>query len=101
MTAQALGHIAYALCRSLEEAYDAAGDSSKFKNRIYMRTKSRRWSAMRTGASKVSKVIRGFAVLAGLLTVAITLIAHHGHASYDDEAVTLKGTVKAWRWTNP
>jgi Family of unknown function (DUF6152) len=59
---------------------------------------------MRTKAIKVIKVIeviRGFALLVGLLTVSIPLVAHHGNASYDDKVVTLKGTVTEWRWINP
>ena len=56
---------------------------------------------MRTNAIKVVKVIRGFAVLVGLLTVSIPSIAHHGNASYDDKVVTLRGTVTEWRWINP
>src|SRR5579864_5337376 len=66
-----------------------------------MRITGLRWSAMRTNAIKVVKVIRGFAVLVGLLTVSIPLMAHHGNASYDDKVVTLKGTVTEWRWINP
>jgi Family of unknown function (DUF6152) len=40
-------------------------------------------------------------VVVGLLAVSIPLFAHHGNASYDGKAVTIKGTVTAWLWTNP
>jgi Family of unknown function (DUF6152) len=39
------------------------------------------------------------------LAVAVCLVpsafAHHGNAAYDNKAVTLKGIVVEWRWTNP
>ena len=42
-----------------------------------------------------------FAVAIGLL-ISIPLAAHHGGATlYTDRMVTLKGTVKAWLWSNP
>jgi hypothetical protein len=37
----------------------------------------------------------------GLLIVAAPVSAHHGNASYDGKAVTIKGTVTAWLWANP
>ena len=40
-------------------------------------------------------------MLAGLLTVSVSLFAHHGNASYDNKEVTVKGTVTKWLWTNP
>jgi hypothetical protein len=36
-----------------------------------------------------------------LLTVSVSLFAHHGNAAYEAKTVTLKGTVTAWLWTNP
>lgn len=36
-----------------------------------------------------------------LLVVSLPLFAHHGNAGYDSKAVTLKGTVTDWLWTNP
>jgi Family of unknown function (DUF6152) len=35
------------------------------------------------------------------LIVALPVLAHHGNAIYESKAVTLKGTVTAWLWTNP
>lgn len=40
-------------------------------------------------------------MLAGLLTVTVSLFAHHGNASYENREVTVKGTVTKWLWTNP
>jgi hypothetical protein len=37
----------------------------------------------------------------GLLIVIAPALAHHGNASYDGKAVTIKGTVTAWLWANP
>jgi hypothetical protein len=37
----------------------------------------------------------------GLLIVVAPVFAHHGNASYDGKAVTIKGTVTAWLWANP
>lgn len=42
-----------------------------------------------------------FAVALGLL-LSVPLAAHHsGTTLYADKIVTLKGIVKAWRWSNP
>jgi hypothetical protein len=42
-----------------------------------------------------------FAVVAGLL-MAIPVAAHHTASTlYTEKTTTLKGTVKAWRWSNP
>lgn len=35
------------------------------------------------------------------LSLSFSLLAHHGNAAYEAKAVTLKGTVTAWLWTNP
>jgi hypothetical protein len=35
------------------------------------------------------------------LSLSFPLLAHHGNAAYEAKAVTLKGTVTAWLWTNP
>jgi Family of unknown function (DUF6152) len=41
-------------------------------------------------------------VAIGLLAVPVALVAHHGTAIYDNEkAVTVKGTVTEWTWSNP
>lgn len=40
-------------------------------------------------------------LLAGLLTMSISLFAHHGNASYVNKEVTVKGTVTKWIWANP
>ena len=37
----------------------------------------------------------------GLVAVSVPAFAHHGNASYDGKALTIKGTVTAWLWTNP
>lgn len=38
----------------------------------------------------------------GLLAVPVALLAHHGSAIYDNtKAVTVKGTVTEWTWSNP
>ena len=34
-------------------------------------------------------------------SLSFPLLAHHGNAAYEAKAVTLKGTVTAWLWTNP
>src|SRR3989442_5865954 len=42
-----------------------------------------------------------FAVAVGLL-MSVPLVAHHTASTlYTEKTVTLKGTVKAWRWSNP
>ena len=40
-------------------------------------------------------------MLIGLLTLSVSLSAHHGNASYENREVTVKGTVTKWLWTNP
>lgn len=40
-------------------------------------------------------------MLAGFLTLSVSLFAHHGNASYENREVTVKGTVTKWLWTNP
>jgi Family of unknown function (DUF6152) len=48
-----------------------------------------------------NKLIVMFALAVGVM-VSIPLSAHHGAAAiYDNQTVTLKGTVKAWLWSNP
>jgi hypothetical protein len=43
-----------------------------------------------------------FAVAAGLLSVSMPLFAHHGTSVFDmSKAVTMKGTVTEWDWSNP
>jgi hypothetical protein len=38
----------------------------------------------------------------GLLVASVTLVAHHGAASFDTtKELTLKGTVTEWIWANP
>jgi len=40
--------------------------------------------------------------LAALLLTALPAAAHHSGSMFDDkESITLKGTVKAFQWTNP
>lgn len=38
---------------------------------------------------------------AALLMISGLTFAHHGNASYDGKAVTVKGVVTAWLWINP
>jgi len=46
--------------------------------------------------------IRVFAVVAGLLGLSVPLFAHHGTSVFDmNKAVTMKGTVTEWDWSNP
>lgn len=41
-------------------------------------------------------------LLVCLSTVAVSVFAHHGNASYDfEKTITLKGTVTSWLWSNP
>jgi hypothetical protein len=48
-----------------------------------------------------NRLVIVFAVAVGLL-VSMPLAAHHGGATlYTDRTATLKGTVKAWLWSNP
>lgn len=43
-----------------------------------------------------------FALAAGLLSMSIPVLAHHGTAVFDtDKTVTLKGSVTEWDWSNP
>jgi hypothetical protein len=43
-----------------------------------------------------------FAMAAGLLSVSMPLLAHHGTAVFDtDKTLTLKGSVTEWDWSNP
>ena len=47
-------------------------------------------------------VVAFLAVLAGVLAGAIPALAHHSFAMFDfSNTVTIKGTVKEFRWTNP
>jgi hypothetical protein len=47
-------------------------------------------------------VVAFVAVLAGVLAGAIPALAHHSFAMFDfSNTVTIKGTVKEFRWTNP
>ena len=40
--------------------------------------------------------------VAGLLLVAVPVLAHHGNAAFDpSKRVTMKGTVTEWFWANP
>ena len=40
-------------------------------------------------------------VVAGLLTMAVPVLAHHGNASVENKTVVMKGIVTEWLWTNP
>src|SRR6185312_6938080 len=52
-------------------------------------------------ANKVKKIIISVFALV-LCSVAVPLFAHHGAAAFDtSKTLTLKGTVTAWRWSNP
>jgi hypothetical protein len=42
-----------------------------------------------------------FSLVVGLLAVSVPLFGHHGHVEYENKAVTLKGTVTRFEWTNP
>ena len=47
------------------------------------------------------RLVMVFAVAVGLL-MSVPLVAHHTASTlYTEKTVTLKGTVKAWRWSNP
>jgi len=35
------------------------------------------------------------------LSLAVSVLAHHGNAAYDNKTVTVKGTVTSWDWKNP
>jgi hypothetical protein len=48
------------------------------------------------------RLITTAAVVVGLLTVSVSLSAHHGNAEFDiGKRVTVKGTVTRWSWSNP
>lgn len=48
-----------------------------------------------------NRLVIVFAVAVGLL-ISVPLVAHHtGATLYTDKTITLKGTVKTWRWSNP
>jgi hypothetical protein len=45
--------------------------------------------------------VTAFAAVIGLL-MSVPVVAHHTATTlYNDKTVTLKGTVKSWRWSNP
>ena len=49
-----------------------------------------------------NKLAMIFLVAAGLLTVSVTLFAHHGTAAFDTTSkVTVKATITEWFWANP
>jgi hypothetical protein len=42
------------------------------------------------------------AVLAAVFLCAVPAVSHHSNSSYEvEKVVTLNGTVKLWKWTNP
>jgi hypothetical protein len=45
--------------------------------------------------------VKKIVVVAGLLTMAVPVLAHHGNASVEYKTVVMKGTVTEWLWTNP
>lgn len=46
--------------------------------------------------------MKAVAALAALTIPAVGALAHHSNSAYQvDEIITLKGTVKEWRWSNP
>jgi|SRR5579863_4316292 len=46
--------------------------------------------------------IRVLLVAAGILSLSMPLFAHHGTAVFDtDKALTMKGNVTEWDWSNP
>ena len=48
------------------------------------------------------RAISTFALAAGLLSVSMPVLAHHGTAVFDtDKTLTLKGSVTEWDWSNP
>jgi len=48
-----------------------------------------------------NRLVIVFALAVGLL-MSVPLVAHHTASTlYTDKTVTLKGTVKTWRWSNP
>ena len=48
-----------------------------------------------------NRVVTGFLAAAAVLSISVSLFAHHGNAAYDSRSVTVKGTVTAWEWKNP
>lgn len=42
-----------------------------------------------------------FLIVAGLLTISLPLLAHHGTAAYDTKTIVLNATVTEWIWANP
>jgi Family of unknown function (DUF6152) len=53
------------------------------------------------GPTKIGRLVIFLGVALGIL-ISVPLFAHHGGATlYTDKPVTLKGTVKAWLWSNP
>ena len=48
------------------------------------------------------RAISTFALAAGLLSVSMPVLAHHGTAVFDtDKTLTMKGSVTEWDWSNP
>jgi len=48
------------------------------------------------------KLLRSFALVAGLLLAGSAVFAHHGSAALDmSKEVTFKGTITNWLWANP
>lgn len=46
-------------------------------------------------------LVKSSLMAVALLTISVSLFAHHGNAAYDSRTVTVKGTITAWVWTNP
>jgi hypothetical protein len=40
-------------------------------------------------------------VIAAVVTMSVTVLAHHGNASVENKTVVMKATVTEWLWTNP
>jgi Family of unknown function (DUF6152) len=50
----------------------------------------------------VRKIVKLFAVAAGLLLISVSLAAHHGQAGYNvTETVTVTGTLSGFQFVNP
>jgi hypothetical protein len=48
------------------------------------------------------RLLRVFAITAGLLAISLPLFAHHGNSNFDSgKKITMKGTVSEWFWANP
>src|SRR5260221_14458389 len=48
------------------------------------------------------KLVTSFVLIAALLTLSYSLLAHHGNSAYDEKnPITLKGTVTDFVWANP